>query len=428
VLEHIQGTRRDWLRWIAGCVTLALLTGCDKGSNDISATMDVVEAPVTTAPPLDPNEYPILKLGLRVGDRFPLFKTISQEVRTPVGLDFEVSTSRLDLQMIVSVEEHYHNDSPQPDKPDPREGQIRMQVRYGRVKFVQEVGNRRIVYDSENTPRRIPIAAVGYHGLKNNAFQFWLSPTNEVLENVGFDQFLDRCVQHVPPEYRLKARAALATTTGSDGLANFVDESIGLLPNKAVRRGESWDRNRTIIQPVPMHLEQRYTVGEITPTTVTLDMLGTVVPAAMYGENVSGREDVQVSIIGGHCYGTLIVHRATGLPIEGKTEQVMQMVVTQSDGQEFEQVKRSTTTLRAFIPSALDVGTSELAKTKSESGERSNAKRSTTGTTPSTRTGVRTAGTEEPGGDESPSLPPAPRRLKPAKRGTTIQPASGSNP
>src|SRR5258707_666053 len=80
--------------------------------------------------------------------------------------------SNLDLLLSVTVNEIRAAGSPGANSsganPDPRAGQKRLQVQYHRIRFSQEVaGQNKIQYDSDAPQRPIPLAALGYHGLKD---------------------------------------------------------------------------------------------------------------------------------------------------------------------------------------------------------------------------------------------------------------------
>src|SRR4029079_8932107 len=129
----------------------------------------------------------------------------------------------------------------------------------------------------------LPLAVQGYHGLKDNGFQFWLSAENEILDIVGFNEFLERGLKDVAPNRRQQVKVTLASTQGADGIANFVDDSIGLLPTHKVRVGDSWNKSRQILQPVPMFCSTRCDLRSINADVAEVDMIGTVSPSTNFG-------------------------------------------------------------------------------------------------------------------------------------------------
>lgn len=337
------------LCWL-GLATALCVAGCDawKGRD-----ADVAEEPVPTAPSLPVasiggSRQEKLTFNLPVGGRFPLLKTVTQTLEQPSVQGTSVIKSTLELQMAVIVQEIRPVD---PAKPkDPSSGAKRLQVKYHRVRFSQQFPNplNNVAYDSENPGKQIPLEALGYHGLKDNTFEFWLGADNQIIQIIDFDKFIDRCLLNVPEQARVQVRSFLAATSGADGIANFIDDSIGLLPARAVRVNETWSRERTIPQPVPMHISSRYTLQRITPDIADIDILGTITPSTTYGPPNQFNRDVNVFVTGGNCFGSCTIDRRTGLPMQSRVEQSMLMNVRLPAGLGFQQKKTTQITIRAF--------------------------------------------------------------------------------
>ena len=285
-----------------------------------------------------------LELKLKVGDRFPLLKTVKQTLsQSSADGGLITSTSELNLLLAINVEEI-------------RDGDKRMGVRYLSVRYTHDVAGRKIQYDSNSPQAPIPESAQAYHGLVNNGFSFWIGADNQIKELVGFNDFLRRCVEKVPFEKRQAVWMKLAETSGEDGIANFVDDSIGLLPYNVdekdngtiVKVGKSWTRKRQIVRPSPMYLTTTYTVKELSDTVAEIDIIGRVAPAATFGPANQPNKDVKLTINGGHCYGDCSIDRETGLPIKSKVERYLSMSVQLANGVKLEQRKLIETTVRAF--------------------------------------------------------------------------------
>ena len=289
-----------------------------------------------------------LELNLKPGDRFPLIKIVEHNLRQPAPEGWTISRSNLEMLLSVTVNEIHEPDRGQPPA-DPRAGQKKLQVQYHRVRFSQELpGGNKVDYDSDAPALPIPLAAQGYHGLKDNGFEFWLSINNQILEIVGFDQFLDRCLREVHPARKQQVRAAMAATSGGDGITNFVEDSIGLLPTTAVREGDGWTRERQVLQPVPMYTSTRYTLRRITDEIAEIDILGTVSPSVTYGPSNQPNNEINVTIRGGNSLGNCLLDRRTGLPMQSRVEQSLEMNVHLADGSQFDQQKTTVTTIKYF--------------------------------------------------------------------------------
>ena len=335
------------LCWL-GLAAALVVAGCDawKGSGEVAEQ----PIPTGTALPLASIgglRQEKLTLNLEVGSRFPLQKTVEHVLRQPSPEGTNTVRGLLDLLMSVTVEEVRAPDS------DQASGNARrLRVKYHRVRFSQEFpdGRNNVQYDSDAPPPdyQIPLEALGYHGLKDNSFEFWLGADNQILGIVDFDKFLQRCLAKVPKHQQIKVRGHLAATSGADGISNFVDDSIGLLPSHAVRVNEVWSRERTLPQPVPMHISNRYTLRQLTRETADVDIVGVITPSTTYGPPNQLNRDVQVSVTGGNCIGSCQIDRLTGLPIQSRVEQSMMMNVRLPQGVEFQQQKNTVITIRAF--------------------------------------------------------------------------------
>ena len=250
--------------------------------------------------------------------------------------------------MIVSVDEMRQ---PEPGQASPGGAPLRrLRVKYHRVRFSQELpeGAGNIQYNSDTPPARIPLEALGYHGLKDNSFDFWLGSDHQILQIVEFDKFLARCLESVPPRQQVQVRTFLAATSGAEGISNFIDDSIGLLPTHAVKVNETWSRERTIPQPVPMHISNRYTLRQLNANVAEVDIFGMITPSATYGPPNQPNKEIKVVVTGGQCYGSCTIDRRTGLPIQSRVEQSMLMNVQLPGGIDFQQQKNTAITIRTF--------------------------------------------------------------------------------
>lgn len=349
----MQGCTR---RAALGASLAAVLSGCGWFGNDPDEAG--VELP-PLAEPLPRANVESLELNLKVGDRFPLMKTVTQELRQASVIGPALSQTRLELLLTLTVEDV------QPDRK-------RLGVRYNRVRYSQDVAGEKFDFDSASVQPPVPRAALPYLGLVNNGFAFWIGRDNQIIEPVGFPEFLGRCVQNVPQAERAQVLGKFAQTTADEGIANFVDDSIGLLPydidGKApgnVAEGDTWTRERRLMQPMPLYLQNRYTLRELTPQIAEIDILGSVTPATTSSDLSNSSTIVQASaevdpqkkrsaetpdviVRNGKSFGTCTIDRPTGLPLKSNVERYLDMTVRLPNGLEFEQRKRTVTTIQAF--------------------------------------------------------------------------------
>jgi hypothetical protein len=281
-----------------------------------------------------------LELRLQKGDRFPLVKTVHQTLIQRSEQAPALAETRLELTLVITVEEV-------------RDDAILLGVRYSRVNYAHDVAGQQLSYDSSTHAGAIPWDALPYAGMINNGFSFWLGRDNSIREMVGYKEFLERCVAEVPLERRETLLSEISNRFGDDGVANFVDDSIGLLPYDAtvdadaasrVLPGDVWTRERRLMQPVPVQLTSTYRLTDINETTAEIDITGRIASGDAAALNTAGR----LRISGGHSLGRCIVDRATGLPLEMNLTRYITMKLTTADEQEVVQEKTIVTTIRAF--------------------------------------------------------------------------------
>jgi hypothetical protein len=281
-----------------------------------------------------------LELNLQAGERFPLIKTVEQTLVQRSETHPALARTRLDLNLAITVQEV-------------RSDAVLLGVQYSRVVYEHDLGGRRLLFDSANHEGAIPWDAVPYAGMVNNGFAFWLGRDNQIRGLVGYQEFLERCVAEVPLERRATLLAELSQRFGDDGVANFVDDSIGLLPYDSsvdedaasrVLPGDVWTRERRLMQPVPVYLKSTYTLLEIDDHSARIEITGRIAS----GEAVNAAGDSRVRISDGRTLGHCVVDRSTGLPLDVQISRHLVIHVQTDDGQEVVQEKDIVTTIRGF--------------------------------------------------------------------------------
>ena len=186
--------------WLTGLLICCMLGGAIPGCNafqgaatdadeDLFAELDDLgvnsDAPAASAAPLaDAGAAGAASATMtpapprwRLGDRFPLEKTVFQKV-TQVGLGTpSAGSERLQLLLSLTVEEVSSE-------------RARFGVRYHRVRLVREMAGETFDYDSGSSTAAPPPAALAYAGMINDGFSFWLTTDGRVGDLVGFSEFL----------------------------------------------------------------------------------------------------------------------------------------------------------------------------------------------------------------------------------------------
>lgn len=317
----------------------------DGGAAAPDDSQDYISASKTVlAEPAEPVRNPSseqLELKLQTGDRFPLVKTIGQKL-VQTSAEFPANAeSQLQMHMVIQV-----------DDMNPQA--ILMNVRYTRITYSHDVNGQSVSFDSETHQGAIPTPVLPYAGMVNNGFAFWLGRDNRIQQTVGYQEFLQRCVQQVPAESRQALLAEVSARFGDDGVANFVDDTVGLLPfNRSadgdnatrVAVGDVWYRERQLQTSSPVSMKSTCRLLALNAKTAEIDITGQIANGESY-EVQSGQTRVQVRE--GRSMGSCIIDRATGLPLKLNRSRYLNMVVTAANGQQYEQEKRIETTIQTY--------------------------------------------------------------------------------
>ena len=300
---------------------------------------DVAEQSPPTAVALSEK----LELRLEVGTRFPLVKTIKQNL-VQKSADFPASAeTELQMHMVIEVSEV---------KVDA----VLLSVHYSRISYQHDINGYRMAYDSQTHQGPVPQEIAPYAGMVNNGFAFWLGRDNTIQQLVGYHEFLQSCVQQVPVEQRAQMLADISARFGNDGVANFVDDTIGLLPydrsadpDSATRVavGDVWTRERRLMQPVPVQMSSTCRLLALNDRTAEINITGTIGDAQSY-VGVEAAPSASVHITGGRSMGSCIIDRSTGLPLQLNRSMFVSMTVATAEGQSVQQDKRIETTIQAF--------------------------------------------------------------------------------
>ena len=283
-----------------------------------------------------------LGLNLHVGDSFPLIKNVSQNLQQVSKLGTSTSESNLELLLSIYVDEV-------------REDRILLRVRYHRVRFRCAIDDAIVAYDSDQPDAHVQAQVLPYRGLVENGFSFWLGQNNRILKVVDFDEFIRRCTNGVAPGQRQTVLAGVRATLGDEGIANFIDESIGLLPVNdqthsvpIVSVGDEWRHERQISHPEPMSLQSTCRLTAMDDETAEISIVGRIAAHRSFAAADPQSRRLKLDILGGVSTGHCTVDRRTGLPIESRMQRTLQMTVHLADGTRVDQQKDVVTTIRVF--------------------------------------------------------------------------------
>ncbi|QDT54526.1 hypothetical protein Pan44_25590 [Caulifigura coniformis] len=274
-----------------------------------------------------------LELKLNPGDRFPLTKVVDVELaQASLNGPPEISRRRLELMLMIEV-------------ADRRSDRTQLRVKYERVKYSREVAGEKLEYDSRTPPAEVPFAVRMYHDMVRDGFAFWLNQENQIVEAEDFKAFLNRCLRNIPEEKRQQALLE-AEGNGENGITDFIDNSIALLPFGYRKTGDSWDKTRNVSRPIPMVIRNTYRLEELNDETAIISITGKVGASTTTGESPISN-DFRVTVTGGQSMGECTVFRDTGLPRSSRVETLVDMLV-QAQSVEFRQQQRTVTTIESY--------------------------------------------------------------------------------
>lgn len=313
------------------------LAGCGLGGNEEPEEPAIPEW-VSDAPATETPANSQLALHLRAGDRFPLRKSIEREVlqETPGGQP-QIHKLRIDLTLGMTVDAV-------------QEGRTRFKVRYDRVRYVHHLPDEVIEYDSASPPANLPLSIRAWDAMVGDGFAFWVGRDNQIAGVEGFEPFLERCLADIPPDRRDEVLMSIESSSGENGVTDFVDNAIGLLPYGEVKSpGQTWERSRHIGRPVPMVLENTYTLKELDNQRAVVQISGTITPSTTLMETSrADMQKVRMTVRSGNTWGECTLFRDTGLPQQSRVEHEILMTVHMSGGRTIDQKVRGTTTIEAF--------------------------------------------------------------------------------
>ncbi|HBN78274.1 MAG TPA: hypothetical protein DD473_21170 [Planctomycetaceae bacterium] len=328
-------------------VLCAFAGGCGSDTPDSSEVLDDSwfelenEEKVANDAPAEPTAATAsLGVKLEQGARFPLQKVVEKTLTQKTTQGTIENQERIELDMAVTVEEI-------------RDKYKLFSVRYNRVKYQTNLNGQQVFYDSQQPPYPVPDGALVYHGMVNNGFSFWVGPDNKITEVINFNEFMKRCLLNVPQQKAEAVSQMLAQYSGQQGIANFVDDTIGLLPydpessdgSMIVRLGGNWTKSRQFSDPVPMSINNTYTLRELNEEYAKVEIMGNVSPSS--ASSNPGSDSVSLQVRDGHSAGMCTIDRKTGLPLESRIDHLLNMTV-QANGMMFEQQKRVVTSIRMF--------------------------------------------------------------------------------
>lgn len=335
-------SRSRWFVWLLAGLFLA---GSGylwwEGAPDDFDDEETIEPPAIQAAvePAGPVKAEKLNVKLRQGASFPLRKTVTETVTQNTANGPLVSTTKLNILLAIRVQEV------QTEK-------TRLRVDYQHVEYERTLGAEKVYYNSKLKSSDVPLEAQPYRGLVDNGFEFWIGQNHKVIETLDFRSFLERCVRFVPEAQREDVLRQFVMKTGEERIANFIDDSFGLLPkhDAAVKPGVTWKKTRQVARPIPLQLISDCTLTRLDDETANVEIHGKVTPSAPVGKAAADLHGVQLTITGGTITGQCRIRRVSGLPEHSDMTRLLEMTVRLPGGRQVRQTKKTQTVIAVYSP------------------------------------------------------------------------------
>lgn len=97
-----------------------------------------------------------------------------------------------------------------------------------------------------------------------------------------------------------------------------------------------------------MQIDTVYTLSAFDERTAEVTIGGTITPSTTLGGAGQNDPHVRIVVNGGRSSGQCVLDRKTGLPRKSQVERLVDMTVQMAGGIEFDQQKRTLTTVESF--------------------------------------------------------------------------------
>ena len=147
--------------------------------------------------------------------------------------------------------------------------------------------------------------------IKGSTFTMKVDEKGNILSVTGFDEIINGVIGSagLNEEMEIQMKASLKDQFSEGELKNQLANVFVIFPDKAIKQGDSWQRNYKITGKVPADLTTTYTVTQIEGDHVTLDAKSVIGPSGD-GMQVKGKQS-----------GNLLVNSKTGMVLNAAFNQ-----------------------------------------------------------------------------------------------------------
>lgn len=255
----------------------------------------------------------LLRLNLEKGATYSYQTDITQQVTTQIGGQSMPSQMNMGSVMDVVVTGKYKQDS------------TLLLAKFQRMTLGLTGMGKDTQFDSRDTTRTGFTGLNKFYGaLKANPVTIKTNAEGKILEIRGLDRLRQAAKDSMGGHQDASIQKVMDGFLGDQAFGNNFT-NLGLFPEKPVSAGDHWDRAYTMNNLIPMNVTTTYTLREIHPDSVLVDLSSKMISsrdtAFINGIAVPGH-------VTGTQTGTYTVQRGTGLVSRGHLHQDMTMTLS----------------------------------------------------------------------------------------------------
>lgn len=149
-----------------------------------------------------------------------------------------------------------------------------VEIKYERIKTSQSAMGTTTEYDSDNKEASSDPNDAVYQAMLNTPFEVVFTSEGKIEEAKGLDKMLEGAFDGLDPQ----VAATLKAQFGNEALLMMFENMNSYLPNKAIKKGESWTIPQTVnVMGMNMEISTTYTLKERKDGMSNIDFTGEIV-------------------------------------------------------------------------------------------------------------------------------------------------------
>ena len=196
-------------------------------------------------------------------------------------------------------------------------GSLEIGLTYKRVKTVQDFGEQKVEFDSDNPPDTLDPSTKAMASLVGDQLSMRISPKGKVTGLKGISEMQEKMIEAMDIPDSLQQSVYindLKKQFGEDAIRQSIEQIIDFYPSKPVQIGDSWKSGMDKSAGFPMRIESNYTLKSRVNGVDSIDVSSQIKNNPE--NNVVKMGAVSMSYnIDGNQTGTILVEENTGLPI-----------------------------------------------------------------------------------------------------------------